>query len=99
MFKIGALVKYDGAGDPVMARVEGFDGRRVRIAILPDGLHLTVGAGDLALPGEDEASTTREISAARWALGGMATSGHGNYREMPLNAQAIEQGDADEGRH
>lgn len=92
MFNIGALVKYDGIGVPHMARVEGYQGRWVRIAVLPNGPHLPVPPGDLALPGEDEAYATRERSALQWQSRGAApgadgvirrTDGSGNYLTVP----------------
>jgi hypothetical protein len=92
MFKIGSLVKYDGpAGVPVMARVEGFEGRRVRVIVLPEGVRLTVPPGDIALPGEDEESASRALSAFQWASRGTQagpagmyrTYGNGNFVKVP----------------
>ena len=77
-----------------MARVLGYTDRRIRIMVLPDGLFLTVPAGDLALPGEDEARIERELSARRWALGGATptfrhTDKQGNEYAPPLPTEDL----------
>jgi hypothetical protein len=105
MFKIGELVKYDGGLCPIMARVEGFEGRKIRIVIPAIQERHLVPAGDLAHLGEDELSAQRERSARDWAIGGFTsygrTDGHGNYSRTEVPAQAQEEGDfaSQAGRH
>lgn len=88
-FKVGELVKYDGGGVPLMARVEGRDGRRWRLLMLVDASRLSVAAGDISHLGEDARMAAREKSARDWATGGFnpesrqSTDGQGNFRTFP----------------
>ena len=81
-----------------MARVLGYTDRRIRIMVLPDGLFLTVPAGDLALPEEDETRINRELSALRWAASSGSVDkserydGQGNSYAVTVSGHAMEDG-------
>lgn len=100
MFKIGQLVKYDGTGVPVMARVVGYDHNRVRIMVLPAGLFLKVPAGDISIPGEDEAAHQREVSRDSWRyIEGGISNGMGGTAKRPAPNPDYVGVSTDEGRH
>jgi len=88
-FKIGELVKYTppNGGTEMWARVEGSPSpRRWRIAILPDGLRLTVPGGDITHKSEDVTAAYREASRDQWDRGTLSgnsmTDQQGNYYSL-----------------
>lgn len=100
-FKIGQRVKYESPeGAILFGRIEAqVAPNRYQLLVVPGGLRLVVPGGDIALPGEDAAREAREASARAWAAGAGTSNQSGGYRTSAFDAQAVEQGDADEGRH